>query len=128
MVTITAPNEIRDLLPRIRERREEIERNRQLPQDLVDEMRATGMFRLALPRALGGQEAEPRVILGTIEALSAADGSTGWCAMLAITNGLVGGYMRDAGAREVFADLDSPTAFVFVRRMHDHGERTAEDD
>jgi alkylation response protein AidB-like acyl-CoA dehydrogenase len=114
MVTTTSPNEIKDLLPRIRARREEIEQNRKLPQDLVDEMRATGMFRLALPRALGGQEAEPREILGTIEALSAADGSAGWCAMLAITNGLVGGYMRDAGARDVFAEPDAPTAFVFA--------------
>jgi hypothetical protein len=52
-------NDIQELLPRIRERREEIERGRRLPVDLVDQLVATGVFRLAIPRGLGGEELDP---------------------------------------------------------------------
>jgi alkylation response protein AidB-like acyl-CoA dehydrogenase len=100
------------LLPRIRERRAEIEAARRLPQDLVDELTATGIYRLGVPKALGGDEADALDLLRVIETVSTADGSTGWCSMLAIGGGIVAGYMRDDGAREVFADPCQPTALV----------------
>ena len=113
MVVTGVSPDIEALLPRIRGRREEIERARQLPRDLVDDLVATGVFKTWVPRAFGGDEAEPDRALRVIERVSAADGSTGWCVMLALTNGLVGGYMAEAGAREVFADPARPTALTF---------------
>jgi alkylation response protein AidB-like acyl-CoA dehydrogenase len=118
MTTATAPRtnefstKIHALLPRIRERRAEIEEARRLPRDLVDELTATGIFGLGVPKALGGDEADALDMLRVIETLSTADGSTGWCSMLAIGGGLVAGYMREDGAREVFADPRAPTALV----------------
>ena len=103
---------IHALLPQVRERREEIEKSRKLPADLVRELQATGIFRLGVPRAIGGDEAEPVDILRAIEMLSEADGSTGWCTMLSVTTGLAAGYMPDEGAREVFADPTRPMALV----------------
>ena len=105
---------IHELLPKIRERRAEIEEARRLPVDLVGELAATGVFRIGIPRALGGYDAEPELLDGlrAIEMLSSADGSTGWCSMLAIGGGMVAGYMREDGAREVFADPCLPTALV----------------
>jgi len=111
-VTNMSPD-VESLLPKIRERREEIERARQMPRDLVDDFIAAGVFKMWLPRAFGGDEAEPSQALRVIERVSAADGSTGWCLMLALTNGLVGGYMAEAGAREVFANPTRPTALTF---------------
>jgi alkylation response protein AidB-like acyl-CoA dehydrogenase len=84
-----------------------------MPRDLVDDFIAAGVFKMWLPRAFGGDEAEPAEALRLIERVSAADGSTGWCLMLALTNGLVGGYMAEAGAREVFANPTRPTALTF---------------
>jgi alkylation response protein AidB-like acyl-CoA dehydrogenase len=112
MDTNSFSNAIHALLPRIRERRAEIEEARRLPADLVGELAATGIFRLGVPKALGGDEGEFLDGMRVIETLSAADGSTGWCAMLAIGGGVVGGYMREDGAREVFADPCLPTALV----------------
>lgn len=106
------PQRLQAVLPAVRSRREEIERARRLPRDLVAELSATGIFRLGLPRALGGDEATPVEIMRAIETISAADGSAGWCAMIAVGNGTVGGYMSDAGAKEVFADPALPTAGI----------------
>src|SRR5690606_27860684 len=82
MTTTTASLSIESLLPGIRKRREEIESARQLPGDLVDDLAAAGIFRLGIPKAFGGEEADGPELLRVIETLATADGSTGWCAML----------------------------------------------
>jgi alkylation response protein AidB-like acyl-CoA dehydrogenase len=108
----TFPDRIHELLPRIRERREEIEGARRLPGDIVEELGRAGVFSLGIPKALGGEEADGLDLFRAIEAISAADGSTGWCAMLGIGSGIVAGYMRDEGAREVFTNRAVPKALV----------------
>jgi alkylation response protein AidB-like acyl-CoA dehydrogenase len=113
MVTMTSQPDVERLLPKIRERRDEIERARKLPQDLVDEMTATGMFKLAVPRAYGGDERGPLEMLHVTEQLATADGSVGWCAQIAITVGMVAGLMSEQAAREVFAEPSMPAALVF---------------
>jgi alkylation response protein AidB-like acyl-CoA dehydrogenase len=109
MATST-PNSVTDVLPAIRARREEIERARCLPRDLVDELRQTGIFSLGVPRALGGQEAAPIDLMRAIESVAAADGSAGWCVMVGAANNVSAGYLNEAGAREVYADPNAPTA------------------
>jgi indole-3-acetate monooxygenase len=103
---------IQDGLPLIRSRRHEIEQARRLPQDLAQKLRQTGIFSLGLPRAIGGQEASPLEILRAIETVAMVDGSTGWCAMIGTANNVVGGYMSENGAKEVFADPTAPTAGI----------------
>ncbi len=100
------------LLQSIRMRRADIEQARRLPDDVVAALRGTGIFALPIPRALGGAEAEPREILRVIEAVSTADGSAGWCVMVAMGNNIAAGYMPEAGAREVFADPTLPTVGI----------------
>jgi alkylation response protein AidB-like acyl-CoA dehydrogenase len=50
--------------------------------------------------------------MDAIEALAAADGSTGWCAMVGLGNNVVAGYMPEEGAREVFGDPTLPVAGI----------------
>lgn len=114
METTTLMQRLEGLLPAIRARRDEIENDRRLPRDVVDALCDTGLFALELPRAIGGMEAEPADVLRAIEAVSRADGSTGWCAALAIANNGASGFMKEAGAREVFADPTAPCAGVFA--------------
>src|SRR5689334_808611 len=103
---------LKALRPAIRARREEIERARKLPRDLVDELKKTGLFRLSIPRAVGGDEAEPHRILDAIETVASADGSTGWCSMIGTANNLSAGYLNERGAKEVFRDTESPWAGI----------------
>jgi len=100
------------LRPGIRARREEIEKARRLPPDLVNDLRRTGLLGLSVPRAIGGQEAAPIDILRAIETIASADGSTGWCAMIATANNLTSGYLNEKGAKELFLDPTVPWAGV----------------
>jgi alkylation response protein AidB-like acyl-CoA dehydrogenase len=110
MDTSVGTHDISHLLPAIRSRREEIEQGRRMPRDLVDDLRGAGVFRLTVPRALGGDEAPPAEIMRAIETIAAADGSAGWCVMIGISGNSVAGYMNESGAREVFGNPSAPTA------------------
>lgn len=110
----TLVQRLEKMVPAIVARREEIERGRRVPSDLMKSLRETGLFSLEVPRALGGQEASPLEALQALEVVARADGSTGWCAAQAMaTNGL-GAFMIEAGAREIFADPKLPTAGAFA--------------
>lgn len=87
----------------------EIEAAGRLPDDLVAALRASGIPALWLPAELGGAEAAPAVVVDAIATLSAADGSTGWCAAVAVGTNAVAAYLPEAGAREIFA---SPTTLA----------------
>lgn len=84
---------VRALAPDIRAQADHIERERRLPLELVHALARAGVFRLCVPRGLGGEEAAPETVLAVLEELAYADGSTGWCAMIGATSGLVSGYL-----------------------------------
>ena len=104
--------ELAALAPEVRARRREIEEARRLPADLGEALRATGLFALAVPRAIGGGEGSPAELMRRDRDAGEADGSTGWCAMVGLGNNVAAGYMSEAGAREVFADPTLPTAGI----------------
>ncbi len=90
------------LSARIRAAGDEIETGRRLPPALVEEMRAAGMFHLAVPRSYGGVEADPVVASRVVEEAAAADGSAGWCVMLAAQAGLYGGFIPPEAGQRLF--------------------------
>ncbi|MDO9444646.1 MAG: acyl-CoA dehydrogenase family protein, partial [Dehalococcoidia bacterium] len=92
------------VVPRIRAAGDVIETGRRLPPDLVEEMRAAGMFHLVVPRSYGGVEADPVTASRVIEEASAADGSAGWCVMLAAQAGIYGGFVPPEVGRTLFQD------------------------
>jgi indole-3-acetate monooxygenase len=83
-----------------------------MPGDLVDDLIKTRIFTLGVPRNIGGEEARPVDLMQAIETVATADGSAGWCAMIATGNGASAGYMTDRGAREFFAEPAKPTAGI----------------
>ena len=103
---------IQELQPVLRRRREEIENARRMPRDLVEQIRKTGVFAQAVPRAVGGQEKEPLELMRAVEAAAAGDGSAGWCTMIGLSGNIAAGYMPESGAKEVFADPTAPTAGI----------------
>jgi alkylation response protein AidB-like acyl-CoA dehydrogenase len=94
----------RDLAPAIAARAAEIEVARRLPADLAADMAAAGLFRMAVPRSLGGAEAPPAAIFAVLETLAAADAATGWCAMIAGTTALSSAWLPAPHAAEVFGN------------------------
>lgn len=98
------------LVPEIRRRAAEISELRQLPHDLVESLRAAGLFRMAAPRARGGPEMDPRAQLDIVEMLSAADPSVGWCVKIAADSGYFSSWLADQAVEELYPTLDCAIA------------------
>src|SRR3954453_10295823 len=92
----------------------EAERDRRLPAQLVTEMADAGVFRLCVPRAAGGLEEHPTVLVETVEALARGDGAAGWCAAINATSGLLAGYLPEETAREAFGPPRAIAGGVFA--------------
>ena len=88
------------------------EADRALAPDLLDALRAQGLFALGVPRSLGGGECPPGEALVAAETIARGDASPGWCVSIATTSGLLGAYLPDEGAQEVFGDPRSAAAGV----------------
>src|SRR5215467_12344459 len=97
----------RALGPQILAKREEMEARRRIPQPLVAAMKAAGLFRLSMPRAMGGPELTPIAQVRVVEALSMFDASVGWTAMLGLHAGYFTAFLDPAAARSMYADLDA---------------------
>lgn len=69
-----------NLLADIEARRDEFHAQRHTSHDVIEELKAVGMYRAFVPEALGGCSMAPRDFLERLEAISKADGSTGWVA------------------------------------------------
>ena len=69
---------IRDLLPTIRERADEAERLRVVPEASVKEIEETGFFRMLQPKRFDRLEADPVDFYTAVRDIAGACGSTGW--------------------------------------------------
>jgi indole-3-acetate monooxygenase len=92
----------RRLVPMVVELRDQFDRDRQLPARLVEQLHAAGLFRMWLPRALGGAELPPLPFLTVIEELSRQDGSLGWCTVIPAGYGRLSGALEEDVARTIF--------------------------
>ncbi len=104
----------RAMAPIIAARAADTEAQRRLPADLAAEMAAAGLFRMAVPRRLGGAEASPAEIFAALEVLGAADAATGWCAMIASTTALAAAYLPDPWSDMVFGNPQTISGGVFA--------------
>jgi 3-hydroxy-9,10-secoandrosta-1,3,5(10)-triene-9,17-dione monooxygenase len=69
---------VRDLLPTFRERAEDAERLRVVPESSIKELSDTGFFTLLQPKRYDGLEADPIDFYTAVRDISSACGSTGW--------------------------------------------------
>ncbi|MDU0290765.1 acyl-CoA dehydrogenase family protein [Saccharothrix longispora] len=97
-------------VPLLRARSEEIEQNRHLPTDVVELLRSTGVFRMALAKERGGPELTSAQQTEVIETLSYGDTSAGWCAMIGMDTPLYSAFLSEDAVREMFPRKDMITA------------------
>lgn len=105
---------IKRLVPEIRARAAEIEEARRLPADLARSLAETGAFRILVPKTIGGLELDPMAALEVIEAIAEAEASTGWCAMIAATTGVIAAYLPQEVAQSIYGDPGTITGGVFA--------------
>ena len=105
---------VRAAAERIAPLADEIERGRRLPPAAVGALVEAGVFKLAVPRALGGGEADLPTLLATFELLARADGSAGWTAMIGAASGLMSIFLDEDTARHVYGPADAVSCGVFA--------------
>ncbi|MGB3625019.1 MAG: acyl-CoA dehydrogenase family protein [Henriciella sp.] len=72
-------------IPLLKERAEEVEKTRALPQDLAETLARDGFYTLCHPVSQNGQGATPATYFNCIETLARGDASPAWCAFIATT-------------------------------------------
>ena len=72
----------RKLAPGIRAASDEIERGRTLTEPVVQALADAGLYRMFLPRSLGGGEVEPLTYFDVVEELARADSAVGWSVLI----------------------------------------------
>ena len=89
------------LAPLITSTREEAEAMRCTPARVVEALAAAGLLQMFLPRSVGGAELPPLAAFHAIEEVSKADGSVGWCTMIATVLSQFTGWLDTSVARSM---------------------------
>lgn len=96
---------IEDISPLLMSQAAQNEELGHLTDAAANALHDAGVFRIGIPRELGGYEASPRQVIEVIEKLSYADASTGWAVMaLQMITGTTAAYQSAEATAEMFAD------------------------
>jgi alkylation response protein AidB-like acyl-CoA dehydrogenase len=81
----------------------QIEARRALTPEVVAALHDAGLFRMLIPRSLGGHELPPVDYVEAIEEIAAADASTAWCVAQMSVASTMSSCLQPDAAREIFA-------------------------
>ncbi len=90
--------------PVARRYHEEIENQQRMPRALFEELRTAGFYRMLIPRALGGLQADPLTYLRVVEKLAESVGSVGWNIANNSIGQLVTLGLPDDGVDEIYGN------------------------
>jgi alkylation response protein AidB-like acyl-CoA dehydrogenase len=90
------------LRPLARDHADETEAGRRLAPPVVDAIARAGLFRMLVPREIGGLETDVSSMVRAIEELSAGDAAAGWCLMIGATTGIASARLPREGAEEIY--------------------------
>ena len=100
---------VHELAAEVAEHRSKFDSDGRLPDQLVEQLAALGLFRLLLPKSIGGPGLSALEFMDVVEAAAALDGTIGWLVGNGGGMARAGGYLPAESAREIF---DDPLAFV----------------
>lgn len=92
----------RSLAPLLEASSTSIERDRRLPEPLVEALQGQGLLQLLLPRAYGGGEAAPARFVEVVEELARHDASTAWCVGQLSVCAMSAAYLAPPSAQQIF--------------------------
>jgi alkylation response protein AidB-like acyl-CoA dehydrogenase len=91
------------LIPLIEAEAETSERAQHQSDKAIAALRKAGLYSMLLPRALGGGELDFVDAMRIVERLAWADGSAGWCTMVAgVMAASAGSFLTDKGAQTIY--------------------------
>lgn len=92
----------RSLIPLLQSAADRIDEANELPPDVLDAMFDAGMFKLLLPRAVGGYELGPIDFIQCVEAIAEGDASVAWCMNQGSGCSMAAAYMAPEVARQIW--------------------------
>jgi 3-hydroxy-9,10-secoandrosta-1,3,5(10)-triene-9,17-dione monooxygenase len=90
------------LVPLLRAKAAETERERRIPDEILAAMDAAQLFRLRAPKRFGGWEGDLRTYMDVVTALGRGCGSTSWVAFISIATSWIAAQFSDQAQRDVF--------------------------
>src|SRR5690606_7997703 len=94
------------ITPVLEENTEQGEELRRVSDEAAKELFDTGIFKVGIPKQLGGYEFSPRQVIDTIAKVSYADASAGWSFMaLQMVTGTTAAYLGAEAAADLFPDV-----------------------
>jgi alkylation response protein AidB-like acyl-CoA dehydrogenase len=116
----------RVLAPMIAQAAPQIEERRELTPEVVAALHDANLFRMLIPRSLGGHELPPVDYVEAIEEIAAADASTAWCVAQMSVASTMSSCLEPEPAREIFAT--DPRALLAVGPPNPSGRAVAAPD
>jgi alkylation response protein AidB-like acyl-CoA dehydrogenase len=110
----TGPDPIaraRELGAEIAAAADEIERTRRVPEALLGRLHDSRLFRMLLPRSVGGDETDPAVYVAAIEEIARHDASIAWNTFAINSASLIAAFLELVANRAIFADPRSTVAW-----------------
>ena len=101
----------RDLGAAIAAASDTIEATRRIPAPLLTRLHDSRLFRMLLPRSVGGDQTPPGTYLSAIEEIARHDASVAWNVFVANSSALIAAFLDPAAARTIFADLPTILAW-----------------
>jgi len=90
------------LVPLLRAKAADTERERRIPDDVLAAIDAAQLFRLRTPRRFGGFEGDLRTYMDVVTELGRGCGSTSWVAFISIATVWIAALFPDEAQRDVF--------------------------
>ena len=88
-----------------------IDRARELPPDVVAALHEARLFRVLLPRSLGGDEVDLVTFARVIETVATADASTAWCLSQGGGCAMGAAHLQPAAAKRLFGPANAVLAW-----------------
>jgi len=100
----------RALVPEIQRRAHEAAQLRRMPADLVEKLKAAGVFRIMFSKRWGGPEMPLPQQVELIDTLAYADPSVAWAVKIGSDSGYFCAFLEESAARELYPSIDHVTA------------------
>ena len=87
--------------------RDEAERERRLPAEVLAAMQEARLFRMYIPKGPDGLEIDPVTSMIVVEEIARADAAAAWNLMLGATYGLWAAFLPEDAARGIYSAPDA---------------------
>jgi alkylation response protein AidB-like acyl-CoA dehydrogenase len=104
----------RNLKPLLEAAAPRIEHAKTMPPDVLEALHNAQMFRMMMPRSVGGAELDLATYAQVVATIAEGDASTAWCIAQTSGSSMAAAYLEPSVAKELFGDANSVFTWGFA--------------